>query len=247
MENFIIILIFLGITLFATHISRIEKKVNVSLVSASISLPLGYFSALGTTMLLFLVFKGFLLLVVFILLLITKLKFILGAKIVAMITAFAASVFGVFVGPPGWIILIILTIYFFGAIKEYTMIFFKSINEWFFEKLSAALIKVRTHADYTRDKLSERNKFLVLFIEVPIVCGVSSYSLWELLSISENFFIKGSPSEFLILLKFVCLIPFTYFMYKAYLRDTTPPKKGGDGLDVPVPLQAESLISTNPS
>jgi hypothetical protein len=216
----------------ATYISRIEKQLNVATVSIPIALPIGVFSAIGAGIATILMFKFGLLLLALLFFLLTKLKFLIGAKLVAILGSFIATLLGIAAGPIGWVLIAFAVFVFgfalLGAIKET----FLSVYRWFFRTFAELLLWVRRTSDALREWLYRPLRPLVLVLEVPVVCGTALFSLWEIMNWLGTRINFGQQGTFF---RCICLLPFTVFTYRAYIRDTTPPGDGGEGLDVPLP------------
>ena len=92
-------LIYFGIGLLATAVSAWEKRINVAIAVAPISIPFGIFTAIGASIAIIAMFKVALLVVALTLFLLTKLKALIGAKIAAVFGSMAAAAFGLSLGP----------------------------------------------------------------------------------------------------------------------------------------------------
>lgn len=215
----------------ATYISRIEKQMNVATVSLPLAVPLGCLSAVGAGIAVILLFKTGLLILALLFVLVTKIKFLIGAKLAAIFASFAAAALGIAIGPIGWIILSIAILVFAAALLGAIADSFQGIYNWFFRKFADLLLWVRHTCDGARECLYEPIKPMVLLFEVPVVCGAAVYSLWQIMDWLGDEVTFGQPGT---LFRCICLLPFAVFTYKAYLRDTALLGDGGEGLDVPL-------------
>lgn len=236
-------LVYLGIGLLATVVSAWEKRINVAVAVAPISIPFGILTAAGASIALIVMFKLAILLGALVLLLLAKLKAFIGAKIAAIFGSMAAAALGIALGPITWFIagvaMIIFVVMLGAAIKEA----FVGMYLWFFEKMAMLLMAIRRRCDAARSVLPRPLKFLVLIIEVPLVCGLSVYGLWQTMD-----YFDGSTrlTDSRLLARIASLAPFVLVTFRAYRRDTTPPGSGGDGPDFPKFVEATDAIKLLP-
>lgn len=232
-------LAYIVIGLLAFWISRIESRLNVGIASVSLSVPLAGFWAASATLFMVLTFKVALLVISLGLILLAKLKMFIGAKIALLFGSMAAAVFGIAIGPIGWLVLLIFAVLFMLMLGDAI----KSIYMWFFEKLAFALMWVRRTADSARARVKGRWVFAVLAFEVPAVAGVPVYGIWQMM----DWFDGSHPlTGWRVFARLVCLAPFACLTYISYLRDTTLPATGGDGLQVPMPISLTDLVGGGP-
>jgi len=215
----------------ATYISRIDKQVNVTAVSIPIALPLGFLSAAGAGILMIALFKVGVFVLAILFFLVAKLKFLIGAKLVIIFGSVAATLMGIALGPIGWILISIAILIFASSLVYAIVDSFSAVYHWFLRKFADLLLWVRRMCDHTRSWLWKPFRPLVLIFEMPMVCGFSVYSLWEIMDFLGGELQFGQSGTFF---RCVCLAPFVLFTYTTYMRDTSPLGDGGDGLDVPL-------------
>jgi hypothetical protein len=219
------------IALASIYIGKYEKRVNVALIAAPISIPLGIMTAVG----LMLIFKALFILLALLLAVLSNLKIFVKLKIGAVLGSVAAAMFASLAGPIGWVISILLLLFIVSAIKE----MFVSIYEWFFRKMAQVLMWIRGTFDSFRRPLPVFFHLPICIIEAAIVCGLSLKGLWEFMDWVDG---KAELTPFLIKLRLLIFLPYLLILYRNYIKDTTPPNAGGDGVDSPVLVEFVNIV-----
>lgn len=218
-----VIFLYIIIALASIYIGKIEKRVNVALIAAPISVPLGIMTAIGAFAILKL---AFILLALFLIFL-TKIKIIVKLKIAALLVAIASAISSVVTGPLGWVLTAVLVIFIISGIQET----FISIYEWFFKKMAIILLKIRKWFDVLRANTWIAFHLIVCIFEGVLVCSLSLYSIWSLMDWVDGDLQLTSQ---LIMYRIIVLTPMWFLLYRNYIKDTTPPNMGGDGVESPV-------------
>ncbi len=223
------------------YIGKIEKKFNVAVISAPLAIPLGIFMAIGAVVALIVLFKVFLLVIALLLFLLLKLKAIIGAKIAMFLGTMLASVLSVFLGPLSPLIISVLWIILFLSLGAAIKDAFFDLYSGIFTMFGKFLLGVRTIADRIRVGLPTFLRFLVFIIEMPLVCALSIYGVWKAMN-----WIDDNPEITINILIFrlLILVPFSIFLYRSYIKSTTPPQQGDDGIDLPLPIEISDIAST---
>jgi len=219
-------------------LDRRVNRADRAIESAVIALPLAVASAFGTLVLALTVFKAALIIFGLLCLLVAKLKVAIGLKIAAIIGSLGLSAIGIALGPIGWgLLIIVFLLLAFVCFVHFTQKFY----ELYVNRLGRALLWIRCRADAARHRLPTEYRFIVLSVEVPMVCGLSVYGMWKLMNWFDG---HNSLTTTLVLMRCVCLVLPVLLMYRAYLRDTRPPETGGDGIDVPGPIDTADVIGS---
>lgn len=113
---------------------------------------------------------------------IAKLKMLAFLKVGVIIAGAATGVAGIFSGPLGWVALLIVTVFFFG----YLINFSKDAFFWIYEKyllmFSKILANIRNISNYMQEKIGQIGVVLFFPFEFFIVSLLPIYGLYEIWS-----------------------------------------------------------------
>lgn len=228
------VLMYFLVGLISMEVGRVDRRINVATASAVIAAPMAVLTVIGVIAALYAMFSILMLLFGFLAFLIYKFKLFVGAKLVA----FVGSVLSAFIPVVGPIILVVIITIAIGGLGIELSEKFHAVRRAILHWLAIFLLSVRTFADKARAKLVRPFRFLVLFVEAPIVCASPIYGIWSLM---DQFDRTAKLTGPLISTRLIALLPFAIIIYRNYRRDTTPSNKGEIGLDVPTPIQLSDL------
>jgi hypothetical protein len=222
------------IALFSFYVGKYEKRINVGIIAAPISVPLGIMTGIACVLILKVMF--FILAILFMLL--SKVKILIKIKIGAIFGSIAAAMFASLAGPIGWFVSALLIIFIIAGIKDT----FVNIYEWFFRKMAQILMWIRKLFDSVRKPLPAFLHPIVCVLEAAIVCGLALKGLWDIMDWLDG---KIEVTHTLIKFRLLVLLPYALILYRNYIKDTNPPNRGGEGYDTPAPfIEFTNLIDT---
>ncbi|MEO1437891.1 MAG: hypothetical protein AAFV80_20285, partial [Bacteroidota bacterium] len=159
--------------------------------------------------------------------LLSRLKILIQIKIGGILAAMAGGLFTFLAGPIGifvWIFIVLLAL---ASIQEA----FLAIYQWFFDKLSEALLRIRSFYDTIRSNSDKVFHPIAMIGEAITVCSFAAFGLWSILDIVDG---KDPTTVNQIIGRVLVSIPYVLLLYRNYLKVTSDPNSGGDGIDTPM-------------
>jgi hypothetical protein len=221
------------IALFSIYVGKYEKRINVGLIAAPISVPLGIMTGIACVI----VLKVMFFILALILILLSKVKIFITLKIGAILGSIAAAMLSSLAGPIGWLVAAILILFIIAGIKDA----FVSIYEWFFRTMAQILLWIRKQFNAVRKAFPIFLHPIICIIEAAIVCGFALKGLWDLMDWLDG---KIEVTHTLVKWRLLVLLPYALILYRNYIKDTNPPNKGGEGIDSPLLLEFTNIVDT---
>lgn len=225
------IFFYILIAVLSIYVGKYEKRINVGLIAAPISVPLGIMTGVAAV----LVLKGMFFILAVLFMLLSKVKILIKIKIGAIIGSLAAAMFASFAPGIGWVVSALLILFIIAGIKDA----FVSIYEWFFRTMAQILMWIRTQFNAIRKPLPVFIHPIICIVEAAIVCGLALKGIWDIMDWLDG---KIEVTHTLIKYRLLVLLPYALILYRNYIKDTNPPNEGGEGIDSPLLLEFTNIV-----